>query len=519
MRKLLLSLCTIMALCVTSPLQAQISPACGSIVDLGPCVPAVATIPSGTGTWSFVGTYPINSCGFATPGREAIYRFVPTEDGVYFINITGAPGGAYFDYFYKLESAGGCDNTNWIGIDDNNSVGRDAFGPLVAGESYLIMLDPEATGGGTHTFSVCKATVNAPSTFNTCINASLPNPLPANSPKQEHILDANGNLLASFSASTNTIGSISISYYVKSGAVRRDSDNKEYLNRNMTITVSTQPATPMQVKLYFTNAELTTLINEPNDGIADVTGVSDLAVTRTSQTCATSANVAQGGTRLLQMASATYDINASYAQFNVPAFSTFYLHGGLTVLPAELVFAGEQKDEQNLLRWTTSTESNCRGFAVEYSSDGRSFRQIGYVASQSVDGNSQQPLPYIFADYKRPGAVAYYRLKIENRDRGYLYSNVVLLRGEKSNQFYIASVYPNPVQSRLNIVLESPGRDNAVLLISDMAGKTVKQQTLGVERGANAVQLDAAGLLPGVYLVKALCQSGCSSAAVKFIKQ
>jgi hypothetical protein len=519
MRKLLLSLYTIMAVALISPVSAQISPACGTINDLGLCVPNTTIIPSGTGTWSFAGTYPVNSCGFATPGQEAIYRFTPPEDGVYYVQITGAPGGAYFDYFYKPEAAGGCDNTNWIGIDDNNGAGRDAFGPLTAGEPYLIMLDPEATGGGTHTFMICKATTNTPSTLNACISASLPNPLPANSPKEEHMLDNNGNLLASFRASTNTIGSISLSYYVKSGAVRRDSDNKEYLNRNLTINVSAQPATPMQVKLYFTNAELTTLINEPNDGIADVNSVSDLAVTRTSQTCATSANVANGGTRIFQMSSATYDATASYAQFNMPTLATFYLHGGLTVLPAELSFAGEQTDDNNLLRWTTTVESNCRGFAVEYSADGRSYRQLAYVASQAADGNSQLPLQYRFSDFRRPGSVAYYRLKIENRDKGYLYSNVVILRGTKARQLHIASVYPNPVSDRLNVVLEAPVRDKVSLLITDLAGRVLWQQVQNAESGTNALQVAVSNLRPGVYMIKALCSNGCESGATRFVKQ
>lgn len=59
---------------------------------------------------------------------------------------------------YK-NASGGCGNTGWTCIDDNSAIGTDVFGPLVAGQTYFILVDAEdAATGGVHTFDlICPA--------------------------------------------------------------------------------------------------------------------------------------------------------------------------------------------------------------------------------------------------------------------------------------------------------------------------------------------------------------------------
>jgi hypothetical protein len=112
------------------------------------------------------GVYNVTSCGFSTPGNEKLYSFTPSITGNYTLNIT-ASNGEYIDYFYK-NAAGGCSNTGWICIDDNDAVGTDVFGPLTAGTTYYILLDPEdATVSSNHTFQLdCPAASPPPCTTN-----------------------------------------------------------------------------------------------------------------------------------------------------------------------------------------------------------------------------------------------------------------------------------------------------------------------------------------------------------------
>lgn len=109
------------------------------------CGQSTTTTLVGTGAWD------VTTCGFSTPGTEAVYKFTSTLAGTYTLNITAASGG-YIDYAFKLAS-GTCDATGWTCIDDNTSVGTDNF-TLLANTDYYIVLDPEATTSMTHTWNI-----------------------------------------------------------------------------------------------------------------------------------------------------------------------------------------------------------------------------------------------------------------------------------------------------------------------------------------------------------------------------
>jgi hypothetical protein len=78
-------------------------------------------------------------------------------------------------------------------------------------------------------------------------------------------------------------------------------------------------------------------------------------------------------------------------------------------LPVELVkFNGECKEGAVQLSWITASESNNDYFAVERSSDGQSFVEIGRV---NGFGSSSQQHNYQFTDPFSNGATIYYRLR------------------------------------------------------------------------------------------------------------
>jgi hypothetical protein len=155
---------------------------CSSISTLSCGVATTFTISSGNGLYN----PPSTSCGFSTPGRERIFQITPTISGNYRISQPTSFG--YIDWFYKL-SSGGCTGSGWTCIDDISSgnIGNANVNiPLLAGQTYYIMGDPESTGGGSVTFTlncpvsppsndlICNAiTINCGTTLNgTTINST-----------------------------------------------------------------------------------------------------------------------------------------------------------------------------------------------------------------------------------------------------------------------------------------------------------------------------------------------------------
>jgi len=191
-----------------------------------------------------------------------------------------------------------------------------------------------------------------------------------------------------------------------------------------------------------------------------------------------------------------------------------------TPLPVTITnLKGERKGEQNLLSWTTVSEQNNAGFYVERSADGRNFSSMGFIASKATNGNSNNNIQYNFTDARPFSSSNYYRLKQVDQDGKATYTNVVLVKGVKTNKLELGVVYPNPVTSKLNMLVNAPNNDRITLIISDLSGKVVSQQAVQVVTGDNNLQIDVNRLSSGSYIIKAICASGCEMAVSKFVKQ
>lgn len=78
-------------------------------------------------------------------------------------------------------------------------------------------------------------------------------------------------------------------------------------------------------------------------------------------------------------------------------------------------------------------------------------------------------------------------------------SNVEVGGGE-----WAAMVYPNPVGGGLSLVLEcqSPQTSDADVRLFSVAGQTMSQQTVALNKGNNQVQVSTLGLAPGIYFLQ-----------------
>ncbi len=188
-------------------------------------------------------------------------------------------------------------------------------------------------------------------------------------------------------------------------------------------------------------------------------------------------------------------------------------------LPVTLVeFKGEKAGTANRLTWTTSTEVNNNGFELERSADGRNFTAIAFISSKGENGNSNSTLNYNYNDVRPLAGNNYYRLKQVDKDGKTTFSNVVLL-SSKVADITLSSVYPNPATRSLNLVITSPRAEKVTLIVSDMTGKVLMQTGTQLVIGDNQQTFNVQQLAAGTYFIKAVCASGCETAAQRFVKQ
>jgi len=106
------------------------------------------------------------------------------------------------------------------------------------------------------------------------------------------------------------------------------------------------------------------------------------------------------------------DTKAHLAQLLFVGSGTVYVDNVYfynTLLPVNLIeFKVAQKSSTAVLHWSTASEQNNKGFAVERSSDATNWKQIAFVAGKN---NSSAVNNYSATDFAPSNGVNYYRLK------------------------------------------------------------------------------------------------------------
>ncbi len=185
-----------------------------------------------------------------------------------------------------------------------------------------------------------------------------------------------------------------------------------------------------------------------------------------------------------------------------------------------LTLKGYRSSNSNILQWNTLTENNCLGYEVLRSTNTNSneFIKVGFVSTKAVNGNSSTVLSYRFEDVTN-NINNYYKLKQLDKDGKYTYSNIVSIKSNKTLILDIISVYPNPVDNKLNISISSPTYTKATILITDIYGKAVVEKAIEINVGENNTYINLSKIAAGNYTIKVVCNNGCETTVKKFIKK
>ena len=145
---------------------------------------------------------------------------------------------------------------------------------------------------------------------------------------------------------------------------------------------------------------------------------------------------------------------------------------GCVPLPVQLTsFTAERKGAAVILKWTTATEFNSKGFNIERKTDG-GWITTGFVNSQALNGMSSDKLDYQFTDINNVKGVSQYRVAQEDMDGRLIYSEIRSVPGEGHAAML---VYPNPSQDgtfNLVVIGQNTRRD---IMILDMNGRCISQ--------------------------------------------
>ena len=157
------------------------------------------------------------------------------------------------------------------------------------------------------------------------------------------------------------------------------------------------------------------------------------------------------------------------------------------------------QDNNVILNWTTATEMNNKGFEIQRSPEGTSWKVLGFVNGA---GNSNEENKYSYTDNQLDPGIYYYRLKQEDHDGQFKYSYVVSIKlGSKI--FELGQNQPNPFSGRTYINFSLAEKRKVTLTIFDSQGKLIKT-VLDETRdaGNHVIDLNLDMLSSGIYYYK-----------------
>lgn len=178
-----------------------------------------------------------------------------------------------------------------------------------------------------------------------------------------------------------------------------------------------------------------------------------------------------------------------------------------TVLDVELSeFSANNKENNNILTWSTTSEKDNATFQIERSADGTNFQTIGAVKGNGTTNAEQH---YSFSD-ETPLSMSYYRLRQTDINGTETVSKIISVARGKAT---VVKVYPS-VASTVLTIETAETTDKATLTVTDIVGRMVLQQKV---QSLSLTQLDISSLAKGWFVLEIDVVG--KKDKVKFIKQ
>jgi hypothetical protein len=449
--------------------QAPANDDCSGAITLTPSSDAVCTAPvTGSGLNATMSAQ-TPSCALFTATSDVWYSFTAsaTFHKAILSNISATNTNASYYYYLITAYSGTCSGLTEIAGDYEFNVGSTASGPdlnlsgLTIGQTYYIQISGDNAYDAN--FNIVSNSIN----FSLCLTSPPPLVLPVND-------DCTGAIAIMGTSATITGNNT---------------------NATQTMPQSTCGSTNVANDIWYSftptaTGNVTIDINQSDvDVIAEV--LSGICGTLSSVTCTDDSYpltvpVTAGVTYYLRV----YGFNEEEGSFDV----TF---GGVALPVTGSKLSGTVQNNRAALVWSTFSEHNNKGFMIQRSADGRTFRNAGWVESKAPRGNSTNTLNYSFSDGEAITGTTYYKLQQTDIDGKTTWSDILPLSAGNDASFTVVAA-PNPVSQKLSLTtLGTQGR-NATISVADITGKQVK--TIVVT--GNETEIDMSSLSRGMYLIR-----------------
>jgi hypothetical protein len=217
---------------------------------------------------------------------------------------------------------------------------------------------------------------------------------------------------------------------------------------------------------------------------------------------------------VLEDSTYTYAVLA-YNQFGISDTSNTSTITTTRPIPVELIsFSAVQEEGNVVLHWSTASELNNLGFEVERKSGG-DFYTIGFVKGLGTTTEIQN---YSFTDLHADKGINYYRLKQNDFNGKYTYSEEIEINFTGFLFFSLDQNYPNPFNPNTSILFNLASESKVSLKVFDLLGQEIKQLVnSNLTAGHHTVEFDASQFNSGIYFyrLEAIGSNGESFSAVK----
>ena len=138
-----------------------------------------------------------------------------------------------------------------------------------------------------------------------------------------------------------------------------------------------------------------------------------------------------------------------------------------STVPLRLIsFTANRDNAINYLKWQTADEANTRQFVIERKTANGNFSPIGLVAARG-QGNGN----YAYNDAAAAAGTTFYRLKMEDLDGNFTYSNTVMISVPSSQQ--ASKLYPNPTSDKVYLQINDKNLLHTKGRLLDINGKVL----------------------------------------------
>jgi Secretion system C-terminal sorting domain len=174
-------------------------------------------------------------------------------------------------------------------------------------------------------------------------------------------------------------------------------------------------------------------------------------------------------------------------------------------LPVSILsFNGSLVGSTAQLNWVVANELNLKGYDLERSLNGVDFVNVTNVASRT-NGAANQTYSHNDNIANLGSNKFYYRLKVNDNDGSFRYTNVVLV---KVAGIKIGKISPNPFKESVRIEVEAKVKETATVRIVAMNGKVVLSQMEQLQKGGNQFTINGLNnLTSGTYIIEVITSS------------